>query len=446
MKRFALVSLLAAMTFGLAFAASATELKVKGSYEVMTEFSSNLYDWDADESDGDNQYIAQRMRTYFTFQTNENLKAVLGLEMDSAWGVGDADWGTDVSSSAKGGAIEIKHAYLDFNFPDTAINVKTGLQTVSLPSVFGNPVFDDDAPAILVSAPINDMFGVTVGFTRGRDSSTPYGGTSNKDEVDAAMLILPVTLDGFSVTPYFAYAWMGENAASPGGSGSNDADKLAGVDDIAVWTLGANAVLTMFDPLTFAADLIYGQAKADDVDYETKGWYAALAASYKFDMLTATLFGTYATGYDDDDDSDNKLPTLAEGWGISPFFGGVRAFSFADDSYVDQGLGVTGDGTGLWTIGLKLADISFVENLSHTLVIAYAQGTSDKDAAYFTSASDKMLFTEKDHAWEVYFANQYMIYENLAAIAELGYAAPTLKYVTDEDPAYFGTVGFAYSF
>jgi len=437
MKRFALVSLLAAMTFGLAFAASATELKVKGSYEVMTEFSANLYDWDSDKSDWDNQYIAQRLRTYFTFQTNENLKAVLGLEMDSIWGGGDSDWGTDVSQSFKAdgssaGAIEIKHAYLDFNFPDTAVNVKAGLQFVSLPSVFGNPVFDEDAPAILVSAPINDMFGVTVGFTRGRDASTPYSATAkSKDEVDAAMLILPVTLDGFSATPYFAYAWLGENSGST----------LQGAaDDSTVWVLGANAALTMFDPLTFAADLIYGEGKNDD--YKTKGWYAALAASYKMDMLTATLFGTYATGADDKDDKDNFLPTLAEGWGISPFFGGVRAFGMADDSYVDQALNVTGDGTGLWTIGLKLADISFVEKLSHTLVIAYAQGTSDKDAF----ATKGIAFTEKDHAWEVYFANQYMIYENLAAIAELGYAAPTLKYVDSEDPAYFGTVGFAYSF
>ena len=443
MKRFALVSLLAAMTFGLAFAASATDLKVKGSYEVMTEFSANLYDWNSDASDGDNQYIAQRLRTYFTFQTNENLKAVLGLEMDSTWGEGDADWGTDVDSASGDSGIEIKHAYLDFNFPDTAVNVKAGLQSVSLPSVFGNPVFDDDAPAILVSAPINDMFGVTVGFTRGRDSSTPYGGTTNKDEVDAAMLILPITLDGFSVTPYFAYSWLGANAASPSGSGQSDAKKWLPLgEDATVWVLGANAALTMFDPLTFAADLIYGQADVDDLDYDSKGWYAALAASYKFDMLTATLFGTYASGYDGDLDKDNKLPTLAEGWGISPFFGGVRAFGMADDSYVEQALGVTGDGTGLWTIGLKLADISFIENLSHTLVVAYAQGTSDKDAF----ASKGVAFTEKDHAWEVYFANQYMIYENLAAIAELGYADPSLKYVSGEDAAYFGTVGFAYSF
>jgi hypothetical protein len=217
--------------------------------------------------------IAQRLRTYFTFQTNENLKAVLGLEMDNYWGDGDTDWGTDVNSGgATDAGIEIKHAYLDFNFPDTAINVKAGLQSVSLPSVFGNPVFDDDAPAILVSAPINDMFGVAVGFTRGRDSSHPAKTGTGKDEVDAAMLIVPVTLDGFSVTPYFAYAWIGENTDNPGGTGQSDADKLLlPLVDATVWTLGANAVLTMFDPLTFAADLIYGELDADDLDFDHQG-------------------------------------------------------------------------------------------------------------------------------------------------------------------------------
>jgi len=192
MKRFALVALLAAMTLGLVSTASAVEMKVKGQFDVMGEWSANLYDFNSDIGDGDNQYITQRLRTFFTFQANENLKAVLGLEMDNTWGQSDTDWGTDVDSgdTNKDTAIEIKHAYLDFNFPDTAINVKAGLQTVSLPSVFGNPVFDDDAPAILVSAPINDMFGVAVGFTRGRDSSLP-GATAgtDQDEVDAAMLL-----------------------------------------------------------------------------------------------------------------------------------------------------------------------------------------------------------------------------------------------------------------
>ncbi|MBE1426189.1 hypothetical protein H4684_002851 [Desulfomicrobium macestii] len=476
MKRFALVALLAAMLFGVATTVSATELKVKGNLDVYGMWSANLMDHDSDVADGDNYMTTQRMRTYFTYVANENLKAVLGLEIDNVWGDGTAaDWGTDGK-----GNIEVKHAYIDFNFPDTAINVKAGLQYVALPSVFGNPVFEDDAAALVVSAPINDMFGLTVGYTRGVDKnyntssvSSSFNGTdwndaafSDKDDIDMAFLAAPITLDGFSVTPYFGYAWIGQNSGygNEVDSGSYEIDgvkvsvsettKPGWTDDATVWVLGANAELTMFDPLTFAADLIYGEldAEAENDDYTSKGWYAALAASYKMDMLTATLFTTYATGADEDADKDNNLPTLAEGWGLTPYIGGVRAFSTTYDSFATDALGVGSDGTGLWTVGLVLDDITFVEKLTHKLVIAYARGTGDDSKAFDeTGDTYNNLFTKEDSAWELYFVNKYMIYENLAAINELGYFKGTSELYEDAndddlDASYFATVGFSYKF
>ena len=436
MKRFALVALLAAMLFGVASSASATELKVKGNIDVYGMWSANLMDHDSDVADGDNYMTTQRMRSYFSYVANENLKAVLGLEIDNLWGKGTAaDWGTDGK-----GNIEVKHAYLDFNFPDTTVNVKAGLQYVALPSVFGNPVFDDDAPALVVSAPINEMFGLTAGYSRGADGSAntdnaPLVDGEDNDDIDMAFIAAPITLDGFEVAPYFAYAWIGADApatsSGPVGIG----------EDATVYAVGANAALTMFDPLTFAADVIYGALDSDD--YESAGWYAALAGSYKMDMLTATLFGTYSTGLNDDDDNDQDvMPTLAEGWGLTPYIGGVRAFSTTYDSFATDNLGVGSDGTGLWTVGLVLDKITFVENLSHKLVIAYAQGTGDEDTS---------LFTEEDSGWEVYFVNKYMIYENLAAINELGYFQGSSEVYEDAvgddlDASYFATVGFQYKF
>lgn len=442
MKRFALVALLAAMLFGVASSASAgTELKVKGHLDVYGMWSANLMDHDTDVRDGDNYMTSQRMRTFFTYVANENLKAVLGFEIDNIWGNGAAaDWGTDGR-----GNIEVKHAYLDFNFPDTDINVKAGLQYVALPGVFGNPVFEDDAAAIIVSAPINEAFALAVGYTRGADSSTSVGNSPlvdgvDKDNMDMAFLAAPVTLDGFGITPYLAYARIGENVNFAGQQGVTSQGRFTLDDGADIWVLGAHATLTMFDPLTFAADLIYGEGKDDD--YETKGWYAALAASYKFDVLTATLFTTYGSGAKDDDDKDRYLPTLAEGWGLTPYLGGVRAFGTTWDSFATDNLGVGSDGTGLWTIGLALDDISFVDNLSHKLVLAYARGTGSKETS---------LFTKEDHGFEIYLVNKYMIYENLAAINELGFFKGSSEVYddlvgNDLDASYFATIGFQYKF
>lgn len=428
------------LCMALATGASATELKVRGNLDMYGMWSANLIDHNSDVPDGDNYFTTQRMRTYFDYVANENLKAVLGLEIDNVWGdntdnIG-GDWGTDGK-----GNIEVKHAYLNFTLPDTTVNVQAGLQYVALPSVFGHPVFDDDAAAITVSAQINDMFGLAVGYTRGADGDYNTEGTpdvGDKDDVDMAFIAAPVALDGLTIAPYFAYAWAGADAGL-------EATTL-GVpiyDDATFLVLGANAELTMFDPLTFAADLIYGQGETDNGDLETEGWYAALAASYKFDMLTATLFSTYATGFSDDGlDDQTILPTLAEGWGLSPYIGGVRAFSTTYDSFATDTLGVGSDGTGLWTVGLVLDNISFVEKLSHKLVLAYAQGTSDEDSP--------ALFTEEDSGFEVYLVNKYMIFENLAAINELGYFSGSSEHLEDMDydldASYFTTVGFAYKF
>lgn len=461
MKRFTLIALVAALLFGIASMASATELKVRGHLDVYTMWSANLRDFDSNVRDSDNHMTAQRMRTFFEFVANENLKAVLGLEIDNIWGESSgtdkgAQWGTDSK-----GNIKVKHAYLDFTLPDTAINVKAGLQYVALPSIFGHPVFDDDAAAFVVSAPINDMFALAVGYTRGydwqdNDSLWPEG-TQHSDNVDMAFLAAPVTMDGWSVAPYFAYARVGQDSNPFAGQSITSAPLrhlpwgVGLADAVNIWVLGAHAELSMFDPLTFAADLVYGEGRTkldlfglDTMKYKTRGWYGALAASYNFDVLTATLFGTYASGGSDKDDSDRFLPTLAEGWGLTPYIGGVRAFGTAHDSFATETLGVGSDGTGLWTLGLQLADMSFVENLSHELTIAFAQGTSKKNSGY--------NFTTKDNAWEVYLVNKYQIYENLAAINELGYFKPNLKDRAkygkpgDNDASYFGTIGFAYSF
>ncbi len=431
MKRFACAALLASMLFGAAWTASA-ELKTRGSIDVYGQWSQNLYDFNSETSDSDNHSINQRVRMYFDYVASKNLKGVVGFEVDTDWGI-DAGFGTDQAirgskgkDSKAGGSVEIKHAYLDFTYPDSVVTIKAGLQAVALPGVFGSPIFDDDAPAIVASAAINDMFTVTAGFMRGADSQTDniiQSGKTEDNEVDAAVLLTPIKLDGFAITPYFAYGWVGEDRET--------------AESYNIWWLGANAELTMFDPLTFAADLMYGSTSG--LDDNNKGWYGALAASYKFDMVTPTLFFTYASGDDDNlSDGSEIMPQLSEDWAISPMTG-TRAFSTSWDTWGLSNLPQEA-GLGMWTLGLQLDKIKFIDNLTHKLVIAYLHGTSDDDSA--------QLFDKDSHAWEIYFANTYKIYENLSAIVEFDYFAPSFNddKMEDEDPAAYVAAGFKYKF
>lgn len=441
MRQFAQSAMVVSMLLCAGSGVFATELKVRGNLDVYGIWSANLYDFDSDSGDGDSYSTTQRLRVYFDYIASENLKAVLGLEMDAVWGQDDADWGTDLKNN-----VEVKHAYLDFVFPDTMIHVQAGLQYVAMPSVFGHPVFDDDAPALVVSAPVSETIGLTVGYTRGSDNSTSFDddlGTDGEsgDDLDMAFLAVPVTLDGANVMPYFGYAWLGSNYDFTDQQGlETTLDLTQADDDITIWFLGANAKLNRFEPLVLAADVIYGALDSDGLDSD--GWYAALSASYRLDMLVATFFSTYASGLDDDEDDQTQLPVLAEDWKVTPNLGGLRAFSTSYDTFFTKSVGVGSDGTGLWTIGLILDKITFVEKLSHKLIVAYAQGTGEEKTSYFT---------EEDSAWELYLVNQYMIYENLAAINELGYFKASSQeyedtYDDEMDSSYFATVGLSYKF
>ncbi|MDK2874092.1 MAG: hypothetical protein PWQ64_1856, partial [Desulfomicrobiaceae bacterium] len=86
MKRFACAALLASMLFGAAWSASAAELKTRGSIDVYGQWSQNLYDFNSDVSDADNHSINQRVRMYFDYVASQNLKGVVGFEIDTDWG------------------------------------------------------------------------------------------------------------------------------------------------------------------------------------------------------------------------------------------------------------------------------------------------------------------------------------------------------------------------
>lgn len=63
-------------------------------------------------------------------------------------------------------------------------------------------------------------------------------------------------------------------------------------------------------------------------------------------------------------------------------------------------------GTGTWGIGLQLADVSFINDLSHTLRFAYMRGTNSHKLVrdgYDLRLAEDFYLTNKDQAFEVNF-------------------------------------------
>ena len=90
---------------------------------------------------------------------------------------------------------------------------------------------------------------------------------------------------------------------------------------------------------------------------------------------------------------------------------------------------------GSWGVGLQIRDLTFVEDLKHTLRVAYYGGTNDRKMAryanYLTGVDTRapwqmnkkdLYLTEKDGILEFNVNSYYQLYENLKMGLELAYA------------------------
>ena len=456
MKRIALAILAIAFVIGSVAPSFAVEMQARGSWRA----AATMYDFSSVDDDGNGETFRarQRARVWFDFIANENLKAVLGLEIgDITWGMNDAATkGNDGALGTDGVNIEVKHAYIQFNLPNTQVSVTAGLQPIYIPGNLGSPIMDDDAAALMISSPINDMVSVAGGWIRAvdlQDETTAIddGTFENGDEVDTLALLVPVKADGFSVTPYFLYTMIGDNTVGALPmyqdaltdlklDGKSIGAVLGDVDDSAtMWHAGFSAQIDMFDPIVVLTDFAYGSMALDGTnnDIDIKGFFFDLAVDYKMDFMTPELFFLYTSGAGDDDDEISVFPYISGDLNFSSFVFDGSKFGEAD-------LNDDPSTMPMWAIGLKLKDISFVEDLSHTFTIYYAQGTSDKDGWY----SD--TFAEDDSLIEVNFDSKYQIYDELAAYLELGYYTVDWDdedvHADDIENGYKATLGIKYDF
>jgi hypothetical protein len=476
------------MVFAVGCAAAAKaegiDVKVKGQWDFAFGWATNVGGQNGPgwantvhpntRMRNDDNFVARhRVRTQINFIASEYLQGVLMFEIgDLNWGnqnAGTSGRGSGAGLDADGVNVETKLAYLDWLIPNTQVSVRMGIQSVTLPAgPMGSPILSDDVAGIVASSPITDMISLTGFWLRPFDRNFNDGDNRYlDDETDAFGLILPVKGNGWKVTPWGVYAFVGGNSGMVEYMYNVP---VTATDHTGAWWAGFNFELTMFNPLTFTFDAMYGSVHGldlftdDDNLYKgTRGWFIDATLDYKLDWGTPGIFAWWSSG-------DSKGSLNADGrMGRMPVIGadtGFKATHFGarGTPWIASKNAVMGTGVGTWGVGVQVAKVSFLKDLSHTLKLAYYQGTNSAKGVrefgpglqFRNGSSPDMYLTDKDRVWEVNFDHEYKIYENLTALLELGYIRLNLDEKTwgrgapgwskTSDNAWKAELQFRYSF
>jgi len=199
--------LLAALAIAaLATPAFAVTADMTGTLAVRGLAVNNL---DGDDSKQDHgKFVDQRFRLFTSVAANENVKAVLGLEVDNVWGTTAAD-GTGIGAMGADtkGQLEVKHLYLDFKIPALGATVRAGTQ----PFNFGRGlVINDDAAGLLVTIPCPAVPDNVLQFSWIKTSEmTAADGDDDGDFYGAKY---SMKLGGIGIAPYAGYYTAGVGA------------------------------------------------------------------------------------------------------------------------------------------------------------------------------------------------------------------------------------------
>ncbi len=483
MKRIMTLALAAAMVFGAATGASAIDFKASGQWLFgVAAGEGNLVNKTGGHHDDTNDifFAGQRLRTQIDAVASEALSGTVYFE------IGDQTWGNGASGAAMGAdgtVVEVKRAYLDWVVPNTDLKIRMGIQGLSLPNVAGgSAIADTDAAGITASYQFNDNVGLTVLWSRpvndnfgGKDE---FGRNANYlDNIDLFAVSLPLTFEGVSATPWVMYGMMGKNALTTGWSRNSNGDiewnhlstkdgsvvdtltsRFAGMNVVdglepqtsktygALFWAGLPIKVTAFDPLNIELDINYGYAEkmgrysvskrnstTDIVRASTKreGWLAKALVEYKMDWGTPGIFGWYASGDDGNvKNGSERMPSLSP----CPTFTSMMGAAGIDWNPTWTLYERSNSYDGTWGLGLRLADMSFVDDLKHTFIVAYRGGTNSPSMVkYMASAvswNDSTLtgnsvegpyLTTNDGLLEFNLLNSWQIYENLQMHLDLAY-------------------------
>lgn len=476
MKKLTTLALAAAMVMGAATCASAIDFKAKGQWQFgfnvgdasMTNKFTNGRTGERHHTDTADIFGArQRVRLQLDAVASEALSGTVFFE------IGHQRWGQGNSGAAMGAddtVVKVRQAYLDWVVPQTDLKIRMGIQNLSLPNAAGdgNVLDNTDTAAVVASYQFNENVGATLMWAR------PYndnygGGRSGRtagalDNLDLFMLSVPLTFDGVEVTPWVMYgirgkqafnnAWNADNATGvvsgetmgnfPFGYQqlpNNATDKGYG----SMFWFGLPIKVTAFDPFNVELDINYGYVEkmgrydvnrwyegviVDGKRASTKreGWLVKALVEYKMDWGTPGIFGWYASGDDSNiKNGSERMPYLYAEQKFTSMLGEDVAYT---GGHTDMKLSLDGS----WGIGLQVKDLSFAEDLKHTLRVAYYGGTNSTKMARYANIminqdttpwqrnARDLYLTQKDGILEFNVNSYYQIYENLKMGLELAYA------------------------
>ena len=462
MKKLMTLALAAAMMLGAATGANAIDFKAKGQwimsfdYGQHANFRSNQDGKPGSGYKNEDEFEArQRVRLQLDAVASEALSGTVFFE------IGDQIWGQNSTGGALGAdnnsVVELKRAYIDWMVPQTDLKVRMGIQGLALPSFTTNAsqILDDDVAAVSLNYQFNENVGLTAFWARPYNDNYGYkdgkqGYQNYMDNMDMFAVLLPLTFDGVKVTPWVMYAAMGPgmfgDVDSKFGSAWTRASRglqsgFYGTDPLdsygnAFWA-GVTGEVTYWDPFRIAWDVNYGSASYEDEKMNREGWLASLLLEYKLDWGTPGLYGWYSTGDDNNPRNGSERMPVVSANGNNDF----SNFAFNGNPYIARE-GILGSTmVGTWGVGVRLKDVSFLEDLKHTLRVNFMGGTNapkmakyvrENDALYKRGvenygmggdAFDPIYLTTEDYALEIGLTNTYKMYDNFTIMLDAAYIA-----------------------
>jgi hypothetical protein len=483
--------LAAGMLLGAASGAGAVDFKIKGEWLMgfglgdghLISKERALGASEKVATNAEDKFSAlQRVRIQLDAEASENLSGTIYLE------IGDTNWGKAEEGGALGAdstnIIKLKNAYLDWAVPGLDLRFRMGIQGVTLPNkAGGSMVLDDDIAGIVGSYKFNDNVSLTALWLRPvNDNYNGEGIPSNRtnylDNIDVFALTLPLTFDGFEITPWVAFGMAGSRSftnyrddysytwndyiTSTYANGVEDSERRNFVGPTSkgygnIFFAGLPMAITAFDPLNIEIDLNYGYGDALGRSWAVKhqnistqqeitdlidnpparrgstmrqGWVAKALVEYKMDWGVPGIFGWYASGDDGSpSNGSERMPGISPCGNFTSFLGDGPMGWAPNGRFYDQALSYA----GTWGIGARVKDFTFMEDLKHTLSVAYWGGTnSPAMVKYMAQSSDWYLGTDStfgpylttnDGLLEINLINNFQIYENLEMVLELGYIA-----------------------